>query len=329
MLTMNFKSFDRFYRLGQIALSTITCGALAVELIVSVAQLLVRTGFRMCVFYNRGKLMKAIQFCLALLLPSICTCNTLGAATMYLASNEHFGGGTVYAIDIVSRTATLLGPAGITFEYGGLGFAQDGTLYGWESGSNALYTVNTTSGQWNLIGGTSPTRGETFDINPLTNEAIVTDLASEQLYTVTLATGASALRVGLTNFQPGAASAFGPDGTLYYIDVFNGSIRSVDIDTGVVSLVGLTGLPGADVTNLSYNPEDDMLYSVETLGNSLYRFDPSNGTGVNLGAIADLPVTGGQYTMGTIRIVIPEPATSILALLGVAGAVSYTRRTLR
>jgi len=266
--------------------------------------------------------MTRILTCAALLVSLICTCESLNAATMYLGNNENFtGNGTMYTVDIGSQSAAVLGSAGINFDFGGLGFAQDGTLYGWETSSDALYTVNTSNGQWSLVGGSGPSRGETFDINPVTNEAIVTDILS-QLYTVTLATGASVLKVNLTNFQVGAGSAFGPDGTLYYLDILGDNLRSVDVSDGVVSLVGATGINDT-FTNLSYNPEDGMLYAVATRGNSLYRFDPNNGAGANLGAIANLPDTG-QYTMGTIRV--PEPTTLTLTTLGLLAMCCCRRR---
>ena len=245
----------------------------------------------------------------ALPLVMSCTFSSIEAETMYIANN---GNENVYAVDINSQSATLLGSSGINIGFGGLGFAQDGTLYGWENNSSALYTVNTTTGLWSSVGGSGPVYINTFDINPLTNEAIGTDDSpfSDELYSISLADGSSVLKVGLTNFVAGWGSAFGPDGTLYYIDVGGDNIRSLDINSGLMSLVGATGV-SPTVTNLSYNPDDDMLYAVETLSNNLYRFNPNSGAGVNLGPIANLPITG-QYTMGTIMVADPSSSSLIL-----------------
>src|SRR5262245_18950045 len=65
----------------------------------------------------------------------------------------------VYRVNVVTRTATLVGPAGVDVQFGGLGFTPIGsTLYAWITIPNAggnLYQVNKATGAFSLIGGSS------------------------------------------------------------------------------------------------------------------------------------------------------------------------------
>jgi hypothetical protein len=155
--------------------------------------------------------------------------------TMYVVENNS---DNLYTVDTGTLTSSLIGPAGINVGFGGLGFANDSTLYGWTTGTNSLYTVNTTTGAWGLVGGGTPLFGDTFDINPVSNVGYVTDIVNANLYSVNLGTGAATLATGLSGFQPGAGSAFDTTGNLFYIAFDGSNIRSADINTGIVSIVG-------------------------------------------------------------------------------------------
>jgi hypothetical protein len=127
----------------------------------------------------------------------------------------------------------------------------------------------------------------------------------------------------------GTNSAFGPDGTLYNLDGLN-DLYSVDVDTGVATLVGATGLSDT-FRSLGYNPDDGFLYTIPVFDATypLYRIDPTNASAVLVGNVTGLPNDDNQQiTMGTFAPV-PEPGTLALCLVGglaLAGSAWARRR---
>jgi hypothetical protein len=81
--------------------------------------------------------------------------------TLYGDTTDAFSGSDIlYQINATTGVATAVGGLGATDIYG-LGFGQDGTLYGSDAGG-ALYNVSTTSGAASFIGNTGVT--SVFDI---------------------------------------------------------------------------------------------------------------------------------------------------------------------
>lgn len=236
----------------------------------------------------------------------------------------------MFAIDVTTLSASALGATGVDVGFGGLGFANNGTLYGFNSGNAGLYTVNTRSGAWTLVGAGGMSCGDTFDISPLNGTAYVVNICSGTLDRVDLATGASSLAATLTGWSMSAGSAFGEDGSLYFMDIGGASVRRTDVLTGVTNVVGNTGISPGVLTNLAYNPDDDQLYAVGLNNGTLYRFNPLTGAGASLGLIGGLP-TGGQITMSTFQIAaveqgVPEPTSAALVLAALAAAATAARR---
>ena len=75
------------------------------------------------------------------------------ASLLWVVENQS---NNVYTVDVTTLSATLRGSAGIDVVFGGLGFAQDGTLYAWNAPNGAvagsLHTVNQTTGAFSLVG---------------------------------------------------------------------------------------------------------------------------------------------------------------------------------
>src|SRR5687768_17484158 len=94
--------------------------------------------------------------------PALCALFVLSTwqasnATDYWVLNNRSD--TVYRIDVVTRSATLVGNAGVDVQFGGLAFNPSGTaLYAWSTIPDAgghLYEVNQTTGAFTSIGGSS------------------------------------------------------------------------------------------------------------------------------------------------------------------------------
>ena len=251
------------------------------------------------------------------------------ASLMWVVENQS---NNVYTVDVNTLTATLVGSAGVDVVFGGLGFAQNGTLYAWNTNPGNLYTVSQTTGAFTLVGGSSLFGADTFDINPLTNEAIAWSVDGS-LNDVNLATGGTSFRVNTSPSTVGVDSAFGSDGTFYQMDPFNSNVLSrVNTTTGAVTAIGGSG-PNFSATNLSFNPDNNMLYTIAIFNAAfpLYQINPLTGARVFVGNITGLGNNPNQQiTMGTFNVAgqtaVPEPAT--MALVG-AGLLTAARRLRR
>ena len=224
----------------------------------------------------------------------------------------------VFRINTSTLTATLVGPAGIDVWFGGLAFNPSGsTLYSWSTTlptglSGSLYTVNQSTGAFSLIGGSSTARIATFDIGPVTGEAIA--LTDAKLQNVNLATGAVSLRAPVSTNLDDNNSAFGLNGTLFNVD--GSSLYAVNVNTGQATVVGGTGLSSTlQFKSLGYNFSDGMLYGIPLTRSEsfpLYTFNPMNGHGTLVGNVTGLPNVSGKLITAATFAPIPEPSALVL-----------------
>ena len=155
-----------------------------------------------------------------------------------------------------------------------------------------LIPDTTLPGTWTDIGSTMTSlfAGDFLAGDFTTLYAISYD--NNNLYTVDVATGSATL-VG-TSTPPGGQSWTGlsgtPDGTLYGLttDITVSTLVTVDPGTGAVTVLGtLPGLAGG--IDLAYNTDDDMIYIVDLVTDSLFRVDPTTLATTLVGSLGAAP----------------------------------------
>jgi len=128
------------------------------------------------------------------------------------------------------------------------------TLYVADYGNNNLYAVDTATAVYTLIGPTTPPAGQTFS--------------------------------GLTGT---------PDGMLYGLTTSCSTSNLVTVDPETRATTNLGALSGVGCgIDLAYNTDDDMIYIVDILTDSLYKVDPATMTTTLVGSLG----VGANYAQG-------------------------------
>jgi hypothetical protein len=182
-------------------------------------------------------------------------------------------------IDTVSGVLTVIGPLGISTNFGDLAWdSSTGTLYlsnGWGSSPSELYTINTSTGAATLVGsmGANDIFGLAYD--PVSNKLYGSaSTSSFGLYQINKTTGAATLignpGVGLDSIAwVGSTSSLvgvyaGPS-TFHTLDTTNGTETQLAASSGFINNCGMTWVPSSNA-----------LYVVDWSGNFL-AFDVANG----------------------------------------------------
>ena len=173
--------------------------------------------------------------------------NDLLAGEPAFAVDAYPGENLVYIPDTtVPGTWDIVGSlAGTSFFAGDFTGGDFSTLYVISYDNNNLYEVDTTTAVYTQIGTTTPPAGQTFS--------------------------------GLTGT---------PSGELYGLttDCSASNLVTVDPETGATTNLG--ALPGVGCgIDLAYNTDDDMIYIVEILTDSLYKVDPATMTTTLVGSL--------------------------------------------
>jgi hypothetical protein len=202
-------------------------------------------------------------------------------------------------------------------------FAPDGTFYtigGTGSSRFTLARVDPVSGAWIRIGdtGISETRGLAIDAS---GRAIAISTAAPlALYSVDLQTAApTVIATGVSlSGDPILGLTFTPDGRLWGISLtpfpFNvETLVEIDVTTGgVTPLMPISGVPTA-LTGLAFNAQGELFGSASNASYGtaqLYHIDLATGAAT----LAGQPQP--QADARALAFPVPEPATSLTALLG-------------
>lgn len=225
----------------------------------------------------------------------------------------------LYSVDFGTRTATLIGNTGQTYE--GIALAPDGTLYG-TTFVGELYTINTTTGASTLIGDTGLGNIEGLDFNGGTLLG-VNFVPKPSVYSINLTTGVATL-VATANIETGVVRAMAvldANTILMRGDGENNSepmLFSLDLGTGNTTALGqlVPFIPAMDFLS------DGSLYGLDNIGDA-YSIDPGTGATTLLGS------TGDQLWLSLTSAtpqVVPLPGLLPLLALGGAGLLLFGRR---
>ncbi len=199
-------------------------------------------------------------------------------------------------------------------------------------GSQALYSIDPTTGTSTLIGdtGLAEINGLAWDGSTL--YAFTTDA---DLYAVDLTTGAAALVGSNDAIVPEGGMTFGA-GTAYTVDV--DELTTVDLATGGLSFVGSLGPAANDVSGLAYaDGEAPVIYGYSLNGDledTLVAIDPTTGvattiggTGLdatNVGGLDVDPMGGALYLTDGGSLFTVDTGTGATTLVGDLGLAGFS-----
>jgi hypothetical protein len=118
-------------------------------------------------------------------------------------------------------------------------------------------------------------------------------------------------------------------GVIYGMDVTGSVLYTIDVDTGVASLVAATGLP--TVGDIAFDPTSDVLYGLtRNSPYNLYRINPATGTSTLVGSTGAFARTGlacsatGQLFAAELngRLWQVDKTTAAATLVGGTGGMS-------
>ena len=141
--------------------------------------------------------------------------------------------------------------------------------------SGGLYTVDYTTGEMTLIGGTTPLFGIGYD--DLSNTMYGCD--SSDLYKVDMTTGATTL-IGPFNITGGLMIDMTIDavGNAYGHDIASDAIYKIDLSTGAATLIGQTGIDCNYAQGMGFDKDTGILYlAAYTTEGGLYTVDVNTG----------------------------------------------------
>ncbi len=172
-----------------------------------------------------------------------------------------------------------------------------------EDGSSNLYTIDTATGLYTLVGKTnSELQGFTYDVS----NGIAYGNSLTDLYSIDLTTGNSTL-IGPINNNSIIGIACDADGNLYGIDINDNNLYSINKLTGAGTIIGNLEMDIIYAQDIGFNRETGKLYgTLYTNTGGLYEIDVNTGTATLLNYVsAELDAFAIPYNLS--KITIPAP----------------------
>ncbi len=210
----------------------------------------------------------------------------------------------VFKIDPDTGAATLVGSTGFDASFSGLSI-DDGPLYASDifdpsTFEWSLATIDQDTGLADIIGPQFDT-----DIHAIAHQdgTLYGFSIFQGLGTLNEDTGAFTPSFGSSTFpvEMRAADVDESTNTLFALGADN-ALYTIDVDSGVASFVGSTGVDFNFRMGLAYNPEDEQLYALgddSGSGDNLYRIDKTSGAATLIG-------NTGLVEADSLEFVIPS-----------------------
>jgi hypothetical protein len=235
-------------------------------------------------------------------------------AQLYFSRDDN---SQLYRLDTTTAAATFVGTTGTFSNTVGLTESNDpNILYG--STWTDLSRINISAGTHTIVGSISG-GAEGFAWDPTTSKLY--GYINHDFFTLNPATAArTATLAGTPAEVEGIAWR---NGFIYGLGGSNSNLYRYSIAGNSWSVVGDTGLAGADFTGLAYDPANDVLYAKNAGIGNLYRINPTNAAATLIGNTG-IPEGGGLAFVH----VIPEPSALCLGWVAALpiGAVRRRRR---
>ena len=158
-----------------------------------------------------------------------------------------------------------------------------------------LFTINTHTGELNLVGSTGINDSTGLAYDSARNTLYLTNYwgGTSNLYTINLNTGEATL-VGPISSRIIIGIAADASGNLYGLNQYNNSLYSIDKDTGAATLIGSIKVNIAFAQDIAYDRINDVLYGTLYRGTdkqgyqgALYYIDVASGAATFLNLFGD------------------------------------------
>jgi hypothetical protein len=225
----------------------------------------------------------------------------------------------LFSLNQSSGALTSIGTTGFTDIADLTSDLQTETLWGIDSKTNRLLTINPQTGAASVAAQLdSPNPIVSIAFDPVTrklygNTAVAFgSTRGDALYAIDPTTGATTLK-GLIGFAHVYALGFDEHGKLYGVSDFSKQLLSINPGTGVGMALFTLSLNA--VFDLATRPEDDVMFLADSTTNSLYTLTTADGMTEKVGDY------GSTTNIVGLAFLMPGPTPIVYFSLGVGLAV--------